>query len=448
MRRHLYMPVAFVVMSLLWLSAPAIGLAETASLPDGPQFRSTATDRQGHLHTLWVSENGPLSSLYYQIKDTSGSALTTPRLIAENSSRIRRPKLILTDQNVAHLLWQERSSNGAGQQFAEGTTIRYAMLSLTPVGVTPLLPRPITLTNDQGHRRVAAHPSLAVDQFGWAYVAWEEGKRDVILAVIDPVGKVVQRRQISRQATATDHAQPVVAVDRRGNVHVVWSAQTGEKTQIVYKAFRGHGGQVLAKDKIVYASQGTFAQTKVVTFNDKEEIKIAWVSQRGRSIRFATNAGSGYLWLRAGRMFATDPEVVTVVDQSIKSAPGRVWDVADSAVISQKPGLDGPASSVERVAIIDPPLRKLSSADQAVHKLLMEQLLRYASWSTAPPANGVFSTVPPRAPAALTVIDLLVPSTVSTPTALGPGSERNTLRSLNVSTQGGETVRISSEFIA
>jgi hypothetical protein len=436
-----------VLVVLLGIFVPAYCLAETPLLDNGPQFRSTAQDSQGRLHTLWVSQHGASSSLSYEVKELSGRSVIGSVVLAESAGRIRRPQLAIDELNVVHLLWQDRA-NGPEQSRASAqsgvTSIRYAKLEVAPDGHVTILLHPVTLNTN----RAATHPSLAVDRAGWAYAVWEIEGNAVRLTAIDPSGRVGQVRRITRQATHTDHALPAVAVDRRGNVHVVWSAETGEKTQIVYKAFRGHGGQVLVKEKIVYASHGAFAQTKVVTFNNKGEIKIAWASQKGRSLRVATNAGSGYILLKAGRMLAIGPEVVMVVDQSMTSEPGRVWNATNSAVISQKPGLVGPVLSVRRVVTIDPQrLRQRSSTDQVVHKLLMSQLLRYASWSAAPPAHGVLSTVPPCPPVRLILINSFVSSASSAPTAFDPASEQSCIRSLNVSTQGGDTVRIISDFI-
>ncbi len=328
MQRCCWFSITFLLI-LIGLLIPAICSAETPLAQNNPQLRHAVQDNQGNLHILWVSEDGSLSRLYYQVKDASGKSLTNPVLLTESSSRIRRPKVMIDGRNVIHLLWQERFANGAGQRVAQGTTIHYAKLSLTPSGAVAILIRPSILTNDHGRRQAAMHPSLAVDEAGWAYVTWEEGRRNVVLTAIDPSGKIEQTRQISRRATETDHAEPAVAVDRRGNVHVVWTTQAGDKTQIVYKALRGHGGRVLSKEKIVYTARGSFAQTKVVTFDNHGNAKIAWVNQPGRQAgqraRWAMsgmNAGSGYVLVRTDRSKATNPgSVVAVVDQSVQALP-------------------------------------------------------------------------------------------------------------------------------
>jgi hypothetical protein len=388
---------------LLGFLLPAIGSAEISLTQNSPQFRYVAQDNQGNLHTLWVSEDGPASRLYYQAKAAFGKSLTDPVLLTESSTRIRRPKVAIDGRNMVHLLWQERVAKGAGRRVAQGTTIHYAKLSLTPSGAVVVLIRPSVLTNDQGRRHAAMHPSIAVDEAGWAYVIWEEGRRDVVLTAIDPSGKIEQTRQVSRRATETDHAEPAVAVDRRGNVHVVWTTQAGDKTQLVYKAFRGHGGKVLVKEKIVYAFKGSFAQAKVVRFDKQGNVKIAWANfpdrrsgQRARWAMSGSNAGSGYVVVRAGRSSTTNAgSVVAAADKSIQALPDRNWLLANDAVVNPKPRLNSPAQAAERIAVTDPPKISQSFSDPAVSKLLMEQVLRYSSWSAPPPSAGTHSFTNP-----------------------------------------------------
>jgi hypothetical protein len=387
--------VGFILLLFAGLLVPIGGFAEPLPIDNSPQFRNTIQDHQGHLHTLWVSQNGPGSSLRYQVTDTSGRLLAGPIVVSESSARIRRPQLAIDGRQIVHFLWQERLMNQPGQS----TAIRYATLKLAPTGVALLVPHPVTLNHD----RAATHPSLAVDRTGWAYAVWEIEGQDVILAAIDPPGHIGQIHHITREATKTDHALPVVAVDRRGHVHVVWSTQAGDKTQLVYKAFRGHGGQVLEKEKIVYTATGDVNQTKVVTFDPQGAVKVSWVNSQGRRAgqgrlaRLGAPVGGGSLLIRHGRSGAASA-VAAVVDQTLTAAPGQVWSVAGEAVLTPKPRLDAPAVDTESLTFNAIPLGKpsLASGDDAVSKLLMERLLRYATWSAAPPSQTGNTPAPSR----------------------------------------------------
>jgi hypothetical protein len=385
--------VGFVLLLFVGLLLPIGGFAEPLPIDSSPQFRDTAQDPHGNLHMLWVAQDGLNSSLLYQVKDTAGRTLAGPMVIAKSSARIRRPQLALDGRNIVHLLWQERFVNQTGQD----TAIRYATLKLAPTGVATILLHPVTINHDQA----ATHPSLAVDQAGWAYAAWEIEGQDVVLTAIDPSGRIGQIRRITNHDTKTDHALPAVAVDRLGNVHVGWSAQSGDTTQIVYKALRGHDGQILEKERIVYTTRGFVDQAKVLTFDPAGNVKISWVSspgrqagQEGRLARLGARVGSGYVLLRSGHASAARV-VATVVDQSITPVPGPVWSVAGSAVVTPKPRLDAPASTATRVAMLSPRRVTVSHADPSISKRLTERLLRYSTWSAAPPSVQGNTALPP-----------------------------------------------------
>jgi len=357
---------------------PAVSFAAPLPIDNSPQFRETVQGPDGSLHTVWVDQDGLKSSIVYQAKDATGRTFAGPMVISEAAARIRRPQLAIDGRRSVHFLWQERIAN-------QETAIRYTTVTLTPTGIAPIRSQPVTINQDQ----TATHPSLAVDRAGWAYAAWEREGLDVVLAAIEPSGRIVQIRHISREATKTDHAFPTVAVDRRGDVHVVWSAQSGDKTQLVYKAFRGHGGQVLEKEKIVYTTSDSAAQAKVVTFDTQGNIKVAWIHQSRQHGRVAKmDRGRGYLVLRHGRSGSGGSVVAAVVDQSLTVVPSPVWNVAGEAVMTPKPRLDASAVGTVSFLLDANPTGKPSSSmgDDTISKLLMERLLRYATWSAAPPS--------------------------------------------------------------
>ena len=396
-----------LLFALLVLLAPSYSSAETPLLSKAdPQLRWTAQDPQGHLHTVWVSQDGPTSSLLYEVTDLSGRSLTGSFVLTEGPARIRRPQLAIDGQHVIHLLWQERTFTPKQDRPADRgvTIIRYAKLSVKSTGTVTFLLHPVTLNHDPA----ATHPSLAVDPAGWAYAVWEIEGSAVRLTTIDPSSRVIQVRRITRQATKTDHALPAVAVDRRGNVHVVWSTESGDKTQLVYKTLRGHGGQVLEKEKIVYTANNRGGkQTKVVTFDPHGDVKISWVSSPSHyrtgqrtGQRMARLGGApsdtGYLLLRPNHT-ATFSSLVAVVDRSLAAAPGPVWTAAGEAVVTPKQRLDAPAQPFHVMLPADVSAgRPSGGVDQTISKLLMERLLRYATWSGPPPAQiDGFPNLPP-----------------------------------------------------
>jgi hypothetical protein len=126
--------------------------------------------------------------------------------------------------------------------------------------------------------------------------------------------------------------------------------------------------------------------------------------------------------------------VATVVDQSIQPLPGPAWHIADSAVVTPKPRLESPASTVTRVAIPAPRLWTLSAsvADPSISKLLMERMLRYSTWSAAPPS-----------PQGNTAADSLVSTSpvVSVQSLIAPSGSplHQSIAFARLNTQGGQT---------
>jgi predicted transcriptional regulator len=386
--------VGFILFLCAGLFVPISGFAAPFPVDNSPQFRDTVQGHDGTLHTVWLAQHGRTSSLLYQVTDVGGQPHAGPIVIADSSARIRRPQVAVAQSSgngaqIVHFIWQERSVDGTGQE----TAIRYATLTLAPAGAAPLLSHPVTINRDPA----AMHPSLAVDQAGWAYAAWEIEGRDVVLAAIDPAGRVSQIRHITNHDTNTEHALPAVAVDRHGNVHLVWTAQSGDRTQLVYKAFRGHGGQVLEKERIIYTTRGDLNQAKVLTFDRHGDVKISWVSSpgrragrhgHGRPARLGATVGRGYLLLRHGHSGGAST-VAIVEDHSLTAVPGPVVGIAGEAVITPKPRLGGPASGAASLLQgAAPPMEPPPSAggDDTVSKLMLERLLRYATWSAAPPS--------------------------------------------------------------
>jgi hypothetical protein len=371
--------IGFILFLMGVFFVPISGFAAPLPIDNIPQFRDAVHAPDGLLHSVWVAQEGRTSSLQYQVRDVAGRTLFGPMVIAESSARIRRPQLAIDGGGSIHFLWQERQIHRANPQ----TVIKYTSLKLASSGAVTTLAQPVMINRDP----TATHPSLAVDHAGWAYAVWEIEGRSVVLAAIDPSGRIGQVRHITNYDTKTGHALPTVAVDRRGNVHVVWSVLSGDRTQLIYKAFRGHGGQVLEKERIIYTTSGAAAQTKVVTFDAKGNIKISWADQVRQHGRVAkADRGRGYLVLRHGHSGGAST-VATVADQSLTAQPGPVVSVTGEAVISPKPRMDAPSTHA-LLSVLEPlPARQLSAVgDEAVSKLLMERLLRYSTWSAAPPS--------------------------------------------------------------
>jgi hypothetical protein len=219
---------------------------------------------------------------------------------------------------------------------------------------------------------------------------------------------------------------------------VVWSAHTGDTTQIVYKSLRGHGGRVLEKERIVYTTKGSVDQVKVVTFDPQGNLKVRFDSsparqagQKGRLARLSAAVTTGYVLLRPASGAGA---VVAVVDRTLQPVQDRFPFMPDDAMAGPKLRLTGPIQRMERVAIADlPTLTGRWNPDQAVGKLLMQQMLYYSTWSAAPPSAEGNTAVRFPAPAipACTDPSLVVHSTASRSAVVPSGPDAFSGRSIS-----------------
>ena len=375
---------------------PASSSAISPLTLDAGRTVSAAREPSGHLHHLRVTEQDGHSYLWYETVDPLFTLRRQPVLIATSTLRLRRPQVVVDAQQTVHILWQERFAKGASSKMGQGTWVHYAQLGVSAASSSIIVRRHIILNE----RPQAFHPDLAVDTQGTPYAVWEEKDGSIILATIPVQGHEIRLDHLATHIGPDHRGYPAIAVGPQGNVHLVWTNDVGRAAkEMVHSVLRkGDLAPVAAEQPIYSTSRHIFGQPKSLRINEQSgQLLVIWQDKMERgplrssqSVRrlslapapAARGADGSQLWEAA--------RVTSITDQSLSERASRSTP-ADTVALLRKPLSFGPLPALAASSVAsgsDHSGRRLHGTT-AIHRLLLERLLAFSSWSGAPPPGGV-----------------------------------------------------------
>lgn len=171
-------------------------------------------------------------------------------------------------------------------------------------------------------------PGVFLDTAGTLHMVWAEGtspNREIYYATRTSVGVVSTPANLS--VSTDDEANPRVAVDSTGRVHVVWEGSTpppSPTTAIFYR--RTQGGIFVAATVLPKANGAQPAEMPDIGVDEANRVYVVWAEQTGtaRNIRLLRSDDNGANFGSTGNGFAfhggvdmTQPRVVGGEDGTV-----------------------------------------------------------------------------------------------------------------------------------
>lgn len=287
------------------IDPPATGWSEGIPLidrdePDGhlPQI---AVDQQGHVHVFWASWLGPdqdkpfseaVNTIVYRRLDQEGWSPANDIVVAPGNGALLIGNVIVDDQGYLNLTWIDQGRS------------RSVFLSRAHVSLADKAPAWSTISLDSP-QIAASFPQLITEGDGKFHLIYAKDNRSIIYLSSLDYGATWSIPVTIWEVVDPDQeavANPRIAVDSKGYLHVVWTVAVSERSwqgAAVYYARSTDGGVTWNTDEIQRSlpTESTAAWINVAVRGDNE-IHLAWNrgfgSLRGRYHNWSADNGKAW----------------------------------------------------------------------------------------------------------------------------------------------------------
>lgn len=216
-----------------------------------------AVDKNGVVHVVWEDfrDNPKLAGIAYT-KSTDGGLTFGQDVMIGGAQAVTshqgNPDVAISDNGVIHVVWEDyRDDPVLGN-------IYYASSGggTTDFSEAIMVDESFTTTSHQ------ANPSIAVDNTGIVHVAWEDYRDNPELGNIyyaNSINNFKENWMVDDRITDTSHqAKPIIAVDGTGTVYVAWADyRDNPEMGVVYFSKSTDQGKTFGPDVRVGAPTGS-----------------------------------------------------------------------------------------------------------------------------------------------------------------------------------------------
>lgn len=171
-------------------------------------------DRDDNFHLVFVDRSVTEHWLTYMKLDINGAVLQS-HVIYRTRFAISTPQLAIDSENNLHLVWEEHRP---GRR-----KIYYVGFDAHTLSAEPALARRLITTEGN----FATYPILTISPGGEIYIFWSDlrtGNWEIFLSKISSTGEMlISEHRITH--TSAQSRLPAAAVDREGNMHLVWKEE-------------------------------------------------------------------------------------------------------------------------------------------------------------------------------------------------------------------------------
>ena len=220
------------------VSSESIGLSAAPSL---------AVDTDGNVHITWQDTTdyagaGTDCDIFYKYWNATSSSWTTTEVVStESTGKSYHPSLAVDSDGNVHIAWDDQTAYaGAGGDY----DIFYKRWNTSTSSWTT------TEVVSTESTSLSAEPSLAVDPDGNVHIAWYDdtiylgagGDRDIFYKYWNATSSAWNATEVVSTESIGDSWHPSLAVDLLGYVHIAWEDYTdyagaGGDWDIFYKYF-------------------------------------------------------------------------------------------------------------------------------------------------------------------------------------------------------------------
>ena len=292
-----------------------------------------AVDDQGVIHVVWEDyRNHPaLGDIYYS-KSTDGGKTFEKDVMVDDAytvtSQQRNPSIAVDKLGVIHVVWEDYRDDPQLPNIYYSKSVNGGKT----FGKDVMVDDEITVTTRQ------VNPAIAVGKDGVIYVVFEDYRDDTnkgnifCSRSIDGGETFEEDVMVDDPITYTSHqANPAVAVDNRGVVHIVWEDyRDNSKLANIYYSRSSDGGKTFGKDVMVDDSYTVTSQQidPAIAVDDNGTVHVVWQDYRtSRSLAnifYSNSIGSCVLPAEHVTVCA-DSEDVVVESDEINNCTEETW---------------------------------------------------------------------------------------------------------------------------
>ncbi len=335
----------------LWTTTEVVSTESTGESGDP----SLAVDSAENIHIAWQDETdytgaGTEWDIFYKRWDASTSLwITTEVVSTESTANSIFPSLAPDSAGNIHIAWWDQTDYaGAGTEF----DIFYKRWDASTSTWTTT---EVVSTESTGHSN---HPSLAVDAAGNVHIAWGDQTAyagagtdwDIFYKRWDTSTSTWTTTEVVSTESTDVSANPSLAVDSTGTVHIAWHDQTdyagaGTEWDIFYKRWEASTSTWTTTEVVSTESTGDSSYPSLAVY-PTGTIHVAWHD-------FTNYAGAGiefdifYKRWEASTSLWTTTEVVSTESISGSENPSLAVDSAGDVHVAWQDETDYAGSGID-----------------------------------------------------------------------------------------------------
>lgn len=233
----------------------------------GQNHASLAVDVAGNAYAVWNDWRDYNDDIYFSARPVNGEWTVSLKASDDPGTADQsRPRIAVDTSGNAYAVWHDMRNGNKDIYFS------YRPINGT-WGTNVKVNDDVGLADQQ-------QPSIAVDSAGNAYVVWEDmrnGNQDIYFSQRSSSGTWSINRRLNDDTETATQAMPQIAVDSAGNAHVVWQDNRLGDGHIFY-TYRLDGGSWRANAQI--DSAGTQHEWPAIAVDKKGNVYVIWSDNR------------------------------------------------------------------------------------------------------------------------------------------------------------------------
>jgi len=248
-----------------------------------------AVDSTGKLHVVWEDKAPGNSEIYYKRSPDGGATWSTSKRLTWNEGTSWSPAVAVDSSDSVHAVWSE-STPGNFEIYYKKSTDGGATWSTSK-----------NLSSTSGN---SFSPAIAVDSSDRIHVAWSDatpGNTEIYYRKSTDGGAAWSTsKRLSWTAEAS--AQPAIAVDASGRIHVAWSDATTGDSEIYYKKSSDGGATWITSKSLTWNTGDSLSPALAVDILGN--LHLVWSDKTPGSseVYYRKSADHGATWTAAERL--------------------------------------------------------------------------------------------------------------------------------------------------
>jgi hypothetical protein len=260
--------------------APIINLSNNLSLSG---LNDIAVDNSGNLNVVWEDDSSGNFDIYYSCSTDDGTSWSQMKNISYTWRNSYWPNMAIDRSGNINVVWQDQSTGYREVFFGRSTDKGQTWNPCKNISMTIAQSRPW---------------SIATDNSGYIYVVWYDetaGKSDIYFRS-SADGGISWSLAKNLSNNSGDSEKPIIAIDNKGNLNVVWWDETPGISEIYFCRSIDKG--VSWSDVINVSNTAGSSSNPNLAIDSAENLNVVWEDNTYgyRDIFYSRSIDNGTSW--------------------------------------------------------------------------------------------------------------------------------------------------------